>query len=151
AEASLLYATNGTSISRFDSASLGSITSVPVVGLQTSETLVDIDVRPLPTSPGVQSLYGVGSSSRVYIINPLTGVATQVGSSGAFVLNGTAFGIDFNPTVDRLREVSNTEQNLRLNPNDGTLSGTDTALNPAGNVVSIAYTNNFPIASTTTL
>src|SRR6478672_4919904 len=99
--AELIYTTNGTSISRFDSGSLGVVTSVPVVGLQVSETLVDIDVRPNPTSPGVQSLYGVGSASRIYIINPLTGVATQVGTAGAFTLNGTAFGMDFNPSVDR--------------------------------------------------
>src|SRR4051812_41061636 len=79
AGAELIYATNGSTISRFDSGSLGSVTSVPVTGLQAGETLVDVDVRPAPTSPGVQSLYGVGSASRVYIINPLTGTATQVG------------------------------------------------------------------------
>jgi hypothetical protein len=50
--------------------------------------------------------------------------------------------MDFNPVADRIRLVSNTEQSLRLNPNDGTLSGTDTALNPAGNVVSAAYDRN---------
>ncbi len=30
-------------------------------------------------------------------------------------LYGTAFGVDFNPAVDRLRVVSNTGQNLRIN------------------------------------
>src|SRR5438270_8619259 len=62
------------------------------------------------------------------MINPTTRVATQRGSSGAFTLSGTAFGFDFNPATDRIRVVSDTGQNLRLNPNDGTLSGTDTPL-----------------------
>jgi len=146
AQAELLYATNGSSISRFDSAMLGTVTTVPVTGLQAAETLVGIDVR-----PANQLLYGVGSASRLYTINPITGAATQVGSAGAFTLTGTAFGTDFNPVPDRIRQVSNTEQNLRLNPNDGTLAATDGALNPAGNVVGVAYSNNFPGALSTTL
>ena len=146
ARAELLYATNGSSISRFDSTSVGTVTTVPVTGLQAAETLIGIDVR-----PATQGLYGVGSTSRIYTINPLTGAATQVGTAGAFTLNGTAFGTDFNPVPDRLRQVSNTEQNLRLNPNDGTLTGTDGALNPAGNIVGVAYSNNFPGAVSTTL
>lgn len=144
AGAELIYTSNGSSISRFDSAALGVVTTVPVTGLQAGETLVDIDVRPNPTSPGVQSVYAIGSSSRVYIVNPLTGSATQVGTAGAFTLNGTAFGVDVNPVADRIRLVSNTEQNLRLNPDTGGLAATDTALNPAGNVVSVAYNRNYP-------
>src|SRR4051812_22880574 len=147
AGAGVLCATTGPTGSRFDSGSLGSVTTVPVTGLQAGETLVDIDVRPNPTSPGVQSLYGIGSTSRVYIINPLTGTATAVGAAGAFTLNGTAFGVDFNPIPDRIRLVSNTEQNLRLNPNDGTRADVptnDSALSPAGNIVSVAYDRNYP-------
>jgi len=132
-----MYATNGSSITRFDSTALGTTTTVPVIGLQAGETLVDIDLRP---ANGV--LYGVGSSSRLYTLNPLTGAATQVGTAGAFTLNGTAFGTDFNPIADRIRQVSNTEQNLRLNPINGTLAATDTALTPAGNIVSVAYDRN---------
>src|SRR6187402_977548 len=130
ARAELLYATNGANISRFDSASLGTVTTVAILGLQVGETLVGIDLR-----PATGTLYGVGSSSRLYTINPLTGTANQVGTAGAFALNGTSFGTDFNPQVDRIRQVSNTEQNIRLNPNDGTLTATDTGLNPAGNLV----------------
>jgi len=147
ARAELIYTSNGSTISRFDSGSLGVVTTVPVSGLSVGETLVGIDVR--PASPG--TLYGVGSTSRVYTINPLTGLATAVGPSGQFTLNGTAFGTDFNPVADRIREVSNTEQSLRLNPNDGALAATDTALNPAGNIVGVAYSNNFPGATVTTL
>ena len=48
------------------------------------------------------------------------------------LLSGTRFGVDFNPMVDRLRVVSDAEQNLRINPNNGAIAGVDTALNPAG-------------------
>jgi hypothetical protein len=140
----------------FDSATPGTIlTGVTVTGLQAGETLLGVDRR-----PATGALYGLGSTSRLYLINPTTGVATQVGSAGAFTLSGTAFGFDFNPTVDRIRVTSNTGQNLRLNPNDGTLAGTDTPLAYATGdpnagvtprVVGSAYTNNFSGAVTTTL
>jgi hypothetical protein len=143
ARATLLYATNGSSVTRFDDASLGTTTTVSITGLQNGESIVDIDVRPRPTAPGEQTLYGVGSTSRLYTLNPLTGAATQVGAAAfATPLNGTAFGVDFNPRVDLIRVVSNTEQNLRLNPGTGGIAAVDLALNPAGNIVSIAYDRN---------
>lgn len=144
--AELIYGTTGTNIARFDSNNPEAISSVALIGLQPNERLLGIDVR-----PATGALYGLGDSNRLYIINPTTGLATPVGNPGAFTLNGTFFGVDFNPTVDRLRVVSNTEQNLRIDPNDGTLTATDAALNAAGNVVAAAYTNNFPGASSTAL
>jgi hypothetical protein len=142
---------------RFDSATPGTLlpTPLPVTGLQAGESLLGIDFR-----PANGALYGLGSASRLYTINTSTGAATQVGTAGAFTLSGTAFGFDFNPVVDRLRVTSSTGQNLRLNPNDGTLAGTDTALAFAAGdphagatprVVGSAYTNNFNGAPTTTL
>jgi hypothetical protein len=140
----------------FDSATPGTVSSpVAITGLQAGETLLGIDFR-----PATRTLYGLGSTSRLYTIDTATGVATQVGSAGAFTLSGTAFGFDFNPTVDRIRVVGSTGQNLRLNPNNGTLTGTDTALAYAigdasagatPRVVGSAYTNNFAGATTTTL
>src|SRR6187200_3326252 len=123
----------------FDSATPGTIiVAVGVTGLQTGETLLGIDFRPANFA-----LYGLGSTSRLYTINTTTGAATQVGSAGAFTLSGTAFGFDFNPTVDRIRVVGNTGQNLRLNPNDGTLAATDTSLNGAATgAVGAAYLYN---------
>src|SRR3954466_14115722 len=75
----LLYATSGNDIARFDSGATGVVTSVPITGLQAGDSIVGIDVR-----PATQGLYGVGSSSRLYTLNPLTGAATQVGAAGAF-------------------------------------------------------------------
>jgi len=141
----VIYATSGTVISTFASASPGVVTTVPLTGMQGGETLVGIDVR-----PSTGQIYGVGSSSRLYVVNPVTGLASQVGGSGAFTLNGTSFGTDFNPNVDRIRQVSNSEQNLRLNPVDGVLSATDTAINPVGNIVATAYDRNDLNAGTPT-
>lgn len=152
----LIGITTTNRLETFDSNVPGTIlTPVSVTGLQTGETLLGIDRR-----PATGGFYGLGSTSRLYLINSTTGVATQVGSAGAFTLSGTSFGFDFNPTVDRIRVVSNTGQNLRLNPNDGTLAATDTALAYAAGdpntgatprVVGSAYTNNFAGAATTTL
>lgn len=140
----------------FDSTSPGSIaTSVAISGLGGGESLLGIDLR-----PATGQLYGLGSLSRLYTIDPLTGVATGVGSEGGFTLNGTAFGFDFNPTVDRIRLVGNTGQDLRLHPVTGALVATDgTIAYAAGdvnagatpNLAASAYINNVPGATTTTL
>ncbi len=130
----LVVVTTTNVLHTFDSATPGTITtSVGVTGLQAGETILGIDRRP---ANGL--IYGLGSTSRLYIITPITG----------------------NSVVDRLRVVSNTGQNLRLNPNDGTLAGTDTALGYAAGdpnagatprAVGAAYTNNFAGATQTTL
>jgi len=140
----------------FDSATPGAVSApVAITGLGAGEFLVAIDRR-----PATGQLYGLGSASRLYVIDTVTGAATQVGSSGAFTLSGTAFGFDFNPTVDRIRVTTTTTQNLRLNPNDGALAATDSALAYATGdanfgatprIVGSAYTNNFSAATTTTL
>jgi hypothetical protein len=65
-------------------------------------------------------------------------------------LNGTSFGVDFNPTVDRLRIVSDTGQNLRVNVDTGaatvdsvlTYTAPPAAPVTATGVVGSAYTNN---------
>jgi hypothetical protein len=136
-----MIATDGTSLVRFDSTTPGTVTGpVLVTGLQPAETLIGIDYR-----PATGQLYGLGSTGRVYTINPTTGVATLVGSGPAFTPTGTSFGMDFNPTVDRIRVVSNNEENLRINPNTGARADVptnDTSLNPAGDVVAAAYDRN---------
>jgi Domain of unknown function (DUF4394) len=127
-----------------------------ITGLPGGESLVGLDVRPLNGQ-----LYALGKTSRVYVINPRTGAARQVGTT-PFVpaLAGTNFGFDFNPTVDRIRVTSDAGQNLRLNPDDGSVAGVDTNLayaagDPgAGTTPSVsasAYTNSFAGATSTTL
>ena len=91
----------------------------------------------------------------MYTIDPVTGAAVAIGAAPFTpALDGTEFGVDFNPQVDRLRVVSNTGQNLRINPDTGAVvpTGPDKPLMFASNdrnagtspnVVGAAYTNNF--------
>lgn len=62
-------------------------------------------------------------------------------------------GFDFNPTVDRIRLVTSTGQNLRLNPETGTVAATDGSINGAAGatITGAAYTNNTAGAETTVL
>lgn len=156
APATLFGVTTANALVSFDSATPGTVSSpIAITGLQSGENILDFDVRPLNNQ-----LIALGSSNRLYSINTTTGAATAIGSAGAFTLTGTNFGIDFNPVADRLRVVSDSDINLRLNPIDGTLTSTDVTLNFATgdtnfganpDVVSVAYTNSVAGASTTTL
>jgi Domain of unknown function (DUF4394) len=132
----------------FNPASAAEPVSKTITGLQALETIVGIDMR-----PATAQLYALGSTSRLYTINMSNGAAMAVGTA-AFspALSGTSFGFDFNPTVDRIRVVSNTGQNLRLHPVTGVVAVADPNLNPgAPSVDGAAYTNSFAGATTTTL
>ena len=122
--------------------------STAISGLQPGETIVGIDVRPAD-----DSVVALGSTSRVYQINPVTGALVTIDDNSPFTpaLLGNSFGFDVNPTVDRLRVVSDLEQNLRLHPDTGEVVAVDGSLayapgdagagaNPA--VASVAYTNS---------
>ena len=66
------------------------------------------------------------------------------------ILNGTEFGVDFNPQADRLRVVSDLDQNLRINVDTGATT-VDTPLNPGNpNVTNVAYDRNDQTATTAT-
>ena len=131
----------------FNTTTPGTVTVVgPITGLQAGENILGIDTR-----PATGELYGLGSTSRIYRIDKGSGVATAVGAPFTPALNGTNFGFDFNPTVDRIRIVSDTRQNLRANPNDGTVI-VDGTLNPgAPSVTAAAYFNNYAGATSTIL
>jgi hypothetical protein len=118
-----------------------------VIGLSGDTRLVGIDFR-----PATGELYGLGDNGGVYTVSPDTAVATFKAQLSV-VLSGSSFGVDFNPTVDRLRIVSDNGQNLRANVADG-VTATDLALNYAGTtalgVTGVAYTNNDLDANTAT-
>jgi hypothetical protein len=141
---------------RFDLAStwLTPVTAT-VSGLQPGEILHGIDFR-----PATGQLFGLGSTSRLYTIDTTSGVATAVGTGFVSPLVGTAFGFDFNPTVDRIRIVSNGQQNLRAHPETGLIVATDLPLAYASGdsgfglapeVTGAAYTNNLAGATSTLL
>ncbi len=125
----------------------GSSNQADIMGLETGEMIIGLDFRP---AKGM--LYAITNQSRLLTINTSNGQATQVGAVLSPALSGTAFGFDFNPTVDRIRLVSNTGQNLRLHPDLGTVAATDGNLNPGmPSITGAAYTNNVASATTTLL
>ena len=143
--------TSSGALVRFDIATPGTLTMAKqITGLGIGETILGIDFR-----PATGELYGLGSASKLYIINPNTAVATQVGPNGAFALSGTAFGFDFDPALDQIRVVSDNGQNIRVRSN-GTLAANDGTLtwappetaSPPPSVVAIAFNNNAPPSST---
>jgi xanthosine utilization system XapX-like protein len=152
APVSLLALSSANNLLEFQSTSPAAVTSVGITGLAAGDTLVGIDFR-----PANGQLYGVaktaGGVGHVYRINPSTGAATLV-STISVPLVGTTFGVDFNPIVDRLRIVSDADQNLRVIVDTG-VAIVDTALTYSGGgsptIAGAAYTNNFAGATTTTL
>lgn len=132
----------------FNFLNIGTPISKAITGLQAGETILGIDMR-----PATGQLYALGSTSRLYILNTSSGAAAVVGTVPfATLLSGTSFGFDFNPTVDRIRCISNTGQNLRLQPETGLIAAVDGILNPGTpSVTASAYTNNFAGATTTVL
>ncbi len=143
----LFGVTTGNQLVQFNAARPGTLITIgQVTGLQPGENILGIDFR-----PATGELFGLGSSNRLYNINRTTGAATVVGPQFPTLLTGTNFGFDFNPTVDRIRVVSDSGQNLRLNPNNGAVV-VDGDLNPGTpRVTAAAYTNSFGVAATTTL
>jgi hypothetical protein len=147
-EGIIFYALAGSRLDKYSTSNPEKIiSSVTITGLQMGETILGIDFRPL-----TGQLYALGSNSRIYTINPSTGMASFVaalttmpmGSTTAvpLSLSGTSFAIDFNPVVDRIRIISNTGQNLRVNPTTG-LAIVDRPVNPQpASITSAAYTNN---------
>lgn len=137
---------NVNNLNMFDPSNPGSVLTRVITGMAGGETVMGMDMR-----PATGQLYALGSTGQMYTINMTNGFATAVGAP-VLGLSGTDFGFDFNPTVDRIRIVSNTGQNLRVDPNTGLIAGTDTALSPnTPNVTGVAYTNNYAGSTTTTL
>ena len=147
--ATLFALTNANSIARFDSTTPGAVDGlVSISGLNAGESVVGIDFRPrtgqlFGLAVGTN---GTGTAARLLTVNPLTGVSGAVGSG--FTLSAgdpsAGFGFDFNPTVDRIRVINELGLNLRLNPNDGTIAGTDANINVGTpEIDAAAYDRNY--------
>jgi hypothetical protein len=147
-----------------DSADPGTIAErVAIDGLADGESLLAIDVR-----PATGSLYAVSDFNVLYHLDPATGEATAVGEPFDPALEFPILGFDFNPTVDRIRVVVTTGQNLRFNPETGqiganpdtgaptvdanvTYAAGDVNEGAAPQVVAAGYTNSVPDAEATAL
>lgn len=157
-----IIVTESNQVASFNRATPGTqIGTRAIIGLQAGETVSGIDFRP---ASGL--LYALGSRGNLYTLDAATGRATfraqlkaAAGDDNPFTgLLGTQFGVDFNPVADRLRVVSNTGQNLRINVDtgdtitDGALTGTNAAGAPVTpTATAAAYTNSFAGATSTTL
>lgn len=126
-----------------------------ITGLGSGERVIGIDFRPADAD-----LYAVTSDGNLYTIDVRSGEATLKNELSADPadtsdpyegLDGDVFGVNFNPVADRLRVVSNSGQNLRINVDSGATS-TDANLNPgAPSIAAAAYTNSFGAACRTRL
>ena len=145
--------TSDNKIVTFDSAKPGTITSSGVIkGIDDGDTLIGLDLR-----PANRILYSLTSSGELYrIVKDASGrdyTAVSLGNTSP-APSGNEFGFDFNPVVDRLRVVSDTNQNLRIVPDtaqtfvDGMITR-----NGSSNVdlVGSAYRNSRPGATMTNL
>jgi hypothetical protein len=122
---------------RFSTSAPSAIATVGATGV----TLTGIDFR-----PATNELYGY-DGDKLYKVNVLTGVATLAFDVGDAAGN---VGMDFNPTVDRIRLVSPSGTNFRLNPLDGstTVDGAytfamgDVNFGKVPSFTAVAYTNS---------
>ncbi len=131
------------------------LSSKLLTGLAAGDTLLGIDYR---VAKG--QLYGLGASGQLYRIDTKTGAASAVGAPNTLPTGATEWGFDFNPTVDRIRVVSDAGFNLRLHPDTGAMvdgdanqpgvqfdgrlayDATDAHANKPANVVAAGYTYN---------
>lgn len=121
----------GTSLLRFNPATPGTTTPAGVTGITAGETLVGIDTRPQTGQLIGLGINATANTGTLYIVDPQTGGLTTIGTAGsiAFVDSTGAvvdlpdpaagYGFDVNPTVDRIRVITGTGLNFRINPSTG--------------------------------
>ena len=138
------------------------VSSIKIRLLEAEDQLVGIDYRPKD-----EKLYAVGLLGNLYTLDPNTGVATFLRKLIAdptdttdgnlpfskIVGDANLISVNFNPAADRLRVITNTGQNLRINVDTGATI-TDGVINPIANnpvIVAAAYTNAFAGTAATKL
>ena len=152
---------SGANLLQFDSEAPGTITQSLPITAGIGDSLQAIDFRPATGQLyglGVSTPPGAASLGQIYVIDPRTGFRMPLGSQFSLG-NSTTYDIDFNPTVDRIRVVTDADTNLRVDPNngsvinDGTLSFApgDRNFGTNPNIAGVAYVNNTPSATATQL
>ena len=129
--------------------------SLQLTGLAADDELIGADSR--PSFGGVFLLTRAGkvyaaNADRTALVVMSSLFADPSDTTDPFQgLEGEVFGINFNPVVDRLRIVSDTGQNLRVDVDTGATI-TDEPLNPGSPAVeAAAYSNSFGAACRTQL
>ncbi|WP_133272724.1 DUF4394 domain-containing protein [Hymenobacter radiodurans] len=137
----------------FNPITLAKIQEMPITGLSAvTDRIYGLDIR--PATGQLYALVATTSATdgRLYTINPATGAATLVAPVSIPLSGSLTLGFDFNPVVDRIRIVTKSGQNLRVNPVDG-VAIEDGRINggTANSVMSVAYDNNVAGATSTNL
>jgi hypothetical protein len=99
------------------------VRDVPITGMSAGSVMLGIDF-----SPAGGALYGIGSDSRVYTIDTLSGAATAVGGSFAPGAGGEHFGISFDANGKLTLQSVESNQQQTLDPGTGVLSSADLEL-----------------------
>lgn len=140
-----LYALNSNRIAVIDTLNLASVSYLNISGLNPSENILGMDIRP---SNG--QAYVITSSNNLRTIDLSTGtvLSTQVLTGATFL--GGAIGMDFNPqadfasmtnaTVASLRVTTNAGDNYAVNVNSGVIGNTANKI--AAGFTGVAYTNS---------
>jgi hypothetical protein len=144
--------TANTRLVTFDTLSPGTASVKAISGFQApDEHVVALDTRPATgelMAVTVPAGTVANATVRLYSVDPNTAALTFVGSIPGTVPGAAdvATGADFNPVVDRVRVVNSGNENFRINPTNGALSGDDANLTytaPAtGPVTGLAYDRN---------
>jgi hypothetical protein len=128
---------------------------ITTTGDRPSDKILGIDFR-----PATGQLYGVSATSRVYVINPQTGVARLIGSAETekteACICADPLSIDFDPTTDRIRVVAFNGRNRLMNPETGLVESIDAPISPRPTlsfspITAMAFSNNVAGTSSTTL
>lgn len=136
-------ADNGATLVVFDLTNPAGATTIALSGANSS--LDDIDFRPL-----TGQLFGYDDAADQYVtIDTATGVTTDATLAPVVATDTGLLGIDFNPQIDRMRTVTETDTNIVYNPNTGgTVQVTDLFYGPGMNegidpaIVANGYTNS---------
>lgn len=100
--------------------------SVAISGLRSEEYVIAIDTR-----PKTKQIFGVTNLSMLYVIDPVTGIATVVsGAPFTPAINGSTVGLDFSPQDDVLRLITDQGQAVRVSPTTGAVVGIDFLVSP---------------------
>jgi hypothetical protein len=111
-------------------------------GIPAGERVLALDVRPADGK-----LYAATSANRIYSVEVATRRATAVGSTPFEVgLESARVDMDINPASDRIRFITDTNENLRVNPADGATARRGGQLDVDGRP---AYAEDDPGAGTT--
>lgn len=158
----LAYGLTGNNLISFDTQNPSFIRTISAItGITAGQAIVGMDFRPANNALYLLGYNSASNTAQVYTVNTTSAIASAITSTPMALMLGTgSVGFDFNPTVDRIRVVANNDANYRLEPTTGTLAATDATLNFAAgdvnfganpNAGTIAYSNSFSTATTTTL